>query len=76
MWDTMHTTFPIISTCAIVSKVATGEGGDVIEPSIFRLVETQYLGPYKVEGIQESNSEHEDEKQKQNHARKELTLVA
>ena len=31
----MHTIFPITSTCVIVSKVPTGEDGEVIEPNIF-----------------------------------------
>ena len=48
----IHTIFPIRSTSAIVSKLPAGEDGGGTEPSVFRLVETQYLGPPKVEGIE------------------------
>ena len=34
--EAMHTTFPVTSTCAFVSKLPTGEGREAIEPSIFR----------------------------------------
>ena len=36
IWEAMHTTFPITSTRAIISKLPTGEDGEAIEPSIFR----------------------------------------
>ena len=52
--EAIHTTFPITSTSAIVSKLPTGEDGEFIEPSIFRKVETQDLGPPKVKGIENS----------------------
>ena len=37
---------------------------------------TQYLGPPKVKGIEDSSSEQEDEKQRHDQAKKELTYVA
>ena len=51
--ENMHTTFPITSTSAIVSRLPTGEDGEVLEPGIFRWLETQYLGPPRVEGIED-----------------------
>ena len=36
VWEVMHTTIPITSTCAIFSRLPTGKDGEVIEPSIFR----------------------------------------
>ena len=56
--------------------VTSGEDGEVIEPGIFRWPETHYLGPPKVEGIEDSGSEQEDEKQGQDQTRKELILIA
>ena len=76
VWEDMHTTFPITSTSAIVSKLTTREDGEVIEPSIFRQVETLDLGPPKVKGLEDSSSEQEDETQQQDQFKMELTLVA
>ena len=39
-------------------------------------METQYLGPPKVKGIDDSSSEQKNEKWSQDYARKELILVA
>ena len=39
-------------------------------------METQYLGPSKVEGIKDSNSEQQYDKQGQTQTKKELRLVA
>ena len=39
-------------------------------------MDTQDLGPPKVEGIEDSSSEQEDRKQRQDQFRKELALVA
>ena len=57
LWEAMHITFPIISTSTIVSKLHTGNVAYCIEPNVFRGVETQYLGPPKVKGIEDSSSE-------------------
>ena len=76
VWEAIHATFPITSTSAIVNQLPTGEDGEVIEPSFFTWVKTHYLGLPKVKGIMDSSSEEEDEKQGQDQARKELTLVA
>ena len=56
---------PITSTSARVSKLPTGEDGEVIDSSIFRWVETQFGGPPKVEGIEDSSYEKENVKQAQ-----------
>ena len=58
----MVPTFPITSTSATVSQLPIGEERKVIEPSILRWVETQYLEPPKAEGIVDSSSQHEDKK--------------
>ena len=60
----MHTTFPITSASTISSTLPMGKDREMIETSIFRHVETQYLGPPNVEGMKDSNSEQEDEKKK------------
>ena len=74
--EAIYTTFSIISTSAIVSKLPTGEDGEVIEPSAFRKVETQDLGPPKFQGIEDSSCKQEDGNQRQDQTKKELTLVA
>ena len=66
--------FPITSTSTITSKLSTGDDGKASEPSIVRWVETLYLDQPKVKGIDDWYCEQEDEKQ--NETRKELTLVA
>ena len=47
------------------------QDGEIIGPGTIRRrqVETQYLDPSKVEDIEDSESEHEDEKKRQQQAR-------
>ena len=71
----MHSTFPFTSTSAIVNQLPIGKDREVLEPSMFRQVETQGLGPPKVKDTEDLSSEMEDEKQRQNKTRKELTLI-
>ena len=70
----MHITFPIASTFSIV-QLTTEEDGKVLEPSIFRYVGIQDLCPTKFKDIEDSSSEIEDERQRQNKTRKELTFT-
>ena len=74
----MHSAFLIVSTSEIISKLPTGEDGEITVPCTTkrRWVETQYIGWSRVECTENSYSEHEDEKQRYDQARNELTLIA
>ena len=53
-----------------------GGDGEVIAPSTFRWVRIQYLGPPRVKGIEDSDSEWEDDQKRQDETRKDLILIA
>ena len=74
----MHTTFPITSTIDILNKLPMGEDEKISKLYTIkcRWVQTQYLGPSKVKDVEDSESEHEDDKWRQEQARKGLGLVA
>ena len=78
LWETLYTTFLITSTSDNINKSPMGNDGGIIESNTTdkRCLETQYLGPMKIENIENSQSEHEEEKQRWEKTRKELTLVA
>ena len=69
----MHTTFPSY----IISRLPKGEDGEITKLRTIkrRWVDTQYLGPFKVDDIEDAESGHVDETQRQEQARKELTLI-
>ena len=75
VWEAIYTTFLFVFASDIVSKLPMEENGEITELSTIkrRQMETQDLGPYKVENIEDSGSEYEDEKQRQEHTRQEQT---
>ena len=75
IWKAMHTTFPIASTSEMVRNVPMEEDGEIIEPNTItkKWVNIQYVDSSKVEDIEDSKSEYEDGKERQEQARKELT---
>ena len=74
----MHAEFPITSTNDIIAKLPIGEDGEVIDQNTTKRiwVEVQYMSPYIVEDIEDSESEHKDDKQRHEYARTELSLIA
>ena len=64
----MHITFPLTFTCDISSKLPVEEDGGITEQNTIkrRQVEMQYLGTSKVESVEDSEYEHDNENRDKN----------
>ena len=62
----MHSTFPIVYTSSIITKMPMSEDDKFIEPSIIRRqrVKVLYLSPSNYKDIENSKSERENGKGK------------